>query len=202
MLFGTFDRTELAHDEVTGLFGLEDRPKGDFSLLTCNLESNRRLEFGRIVVDTGIVQVGDLFGLYDLDVPDAVIEVLAVGAMHDIDPLAACTDIDLFCCCSEAIRSPPLVDVFWIGPHLEDQVARRVKKPRNLYFSVGCLHASAQRAPKERKDYSFLNEFTGLLWAAFSACVLTINSAKINAIAPVSGNIHHAIVVRIVYRSR
>jgi hypothetical protein len=47
------------------------------------------------------------------------------------------------------------------------------------------------------RHYSFLSEFTGLACAALNACVLTINNAKINAMAPVTGKIHQAISVRI-----
>src|SRR5690606_41506475 len=54
--------------------------------------------------------------------------------------------------------------------------------------------------PPER--YSCLNELTGLARAARRACALTINNAKVSAMAPVTGNIHQAISVLIVSRSR
>jgi len=45
-------------------------------------------------------------------------------------------------------------------------------------------------------NYSLLNEFTGLDLAARNACVLTIATAKSNAINPVIGKIHQAMSVR------
>src|SRR5690606_2576369 len=50
--------------------------------------------------------------------------------------------------------------------------------------------------PPER--YSCRNELTGLARAARRACALTINNAKVSAMAPVTGNIHQAISVLIV----
>jgi hypothetical protein len=44
--------------------------------------------------------------------------------------------------------------------------------------------------------YSFLNEFTGLEWAARNAWVETIISANNNAIPPVIGKTHQGISIR------
>jgi len=51
-------------------------------------------------------------------------------------------------------------------------------------------------------NHSLLNELTGLDRAAFNVCVLTTNTAKSKATKPVTGNTHHGIEVRMVYRSK
>lgn len=75
-----------------------------------------------------------------------------------------------------------------------------VGKDANLSYTKA-LETKDFRAAS-RPTYSFLKTFTGLEWAARSACVVTTSNANVNAITPVTGKIHHATGVLTVYRSR
>lgn len=123
MLLGTFDGVVFAYHKVASFFGLEERFQCDFSLLADSFEEDGRLKLLGIVVDTRIVHVDDFLGFCDLDEANSIWELASVGPVHDEYPFAARPNFHFTGCIGEACWSPPLVDVFGVGPYFEDQFA-------------------------------------------------------------------------------
>jgi len=126
MLLTTFEGTEFSYHKFFCLPGFEDGRQGDFSLRANGFESDDRLKLGRIVVFAGVVEIDELFWFYDFEEADAVVEVSAVGAVHDVNPFASRANIHFAGSVGETIRTPPFIYVLSTGPNFEDQFARGI----------------------------------------------------------------------------
>ena len=62
----------------------------------------------------------EALGGIDFEKDGFVVIVAAVGAVHDEAPEAVGADVHLKVLGGEADGAPPLDDVSWVGPHLED----------------------------------------------------------------------------------
>jgi hypothetical protein len=82
-------------------------------------------ELHRLDVVAAAVAVDDALRRHDLLEGDAVLIVAAVGPVHDETPDAARAHLEAVRRGGEAVRPPPLRQVFGIGPQRENQIARR-----------------------------------------------------------------------------
>jgi len=95
------------------------------------LEGHRRLKPHGLDIVVRAMAVDQPFGFHDLVVDDLVLIIDAIGAVHDEQPNAARPHVDRASGGREAVRPPPLHQVFWIGPRFEDELTRRVEHARH-----------------------------------------------------------------------
>ena len=91
------------------------------------LEDHGLAELHRLDIVAAAMAIDDALGRHDLLEGDAVLIIAAVGAVHDEAPDAARAKLEARRRGGEAVRPPPLRQMFCIGPHRKYQLARRVK---------------------------------------------------------------------------
>src|SRR5205823_7132440 len=91
------------------------------------LERHRGTELHRFDIVAAAVMIDQARGLHDLVERDAIFVIASIGAMHDESPDAAGPHIEGTGRGGEAVRAPPLRQVFWIGPGFEHKLARCVE---------------------------------------------------------------------------
>jgi hypothetical protein len=91
------------------------------------LEDDGLPELHRLDILAAAVTVDDALRRHDLVEGDAVLIIAAVGAMHHEAPDPARPQIEARGCGGEAVRSPPLRQMFGIGPGREHQIARSIE---------------------------------------------------------------------------
>lgn len=90
-------------------------------------EGDGDVEGAGFVVVAPAVRVDQLFGADDFPVDDFVVVIDAVWSVHDVASNAARLDVDFLHSRGEACRSPPLRQMFGIGPCPEDELRGAVK---------------------------------------------------------------------------
>ncbi len=85
------------------------------------------------------VRVDDPFGFHDFDELNFVGIVSAVGTVHGINPEAAGAEVQRLDRRREAVGTPPLHDMFWIGPRFPHKVAWGVEETCDDDFVVSAI---------------------------------------------------------------
>lgn len=151
-----FDGTEFADHTISFLCRREEHKYGQPRLSIDVVERDRHVKRDRAVI--GTVRVDEAFRFFDFDEDDPVGVVGAVGAVHGEAPDAAGTDIHFVDRIGEAPRSPPVHDVFRIGPGSPDQFTWRVEYScrcnRSVVVSL-TLHRMFFVFESERSWYRF-----------------------------------------------
>src|SRR6266542_5904067 len=135
-LLQPLDGPELLDRVVALRGGLEEHPHGQLGLIALPGEGRRHVKAR--ARDMGVDQA---LRFHDLLIDDLILIVDAIRAMHDEPPHAARPHVHLVNRAREAVRPPPLRDVFRIRPHLEHELSRRIKDARCANFPIrrGCL---------------------------------------------------------------
>src|ERR1700685_2154204 len=108
--------------------GRELAAPGDAGALAAQILEHHGLpELHRLDVVAATVAVDDALGRHDLIEGDAVLIIAAVRAVHDETPDAALAELEARRRGGETVRSPPLRQMFCIGPRRKHQLARRVE---------------------------------------------------------------------------
>src|SRR6266436_1487470 len=83
-----------------------------------------------------------------LDVDNFIFVVSTIGAVHDESPDAARFHFNLMNRVRKTVWSPPLRQMFGIGPNFPHKFTRRIEEARDNYFSICCFsHTFPRGAP-------------------------------------------------------